>query len=329
MLEEIYKLKKLTSTRIAKALNESVRNVVSLFKMYTKAGIHIKPDIDIKALGVKHQIVIVDRYVPNAPLVSRASRQIFRFIRSISYILPRSSMIVFETSECESVSYEHYCIESTVRSRPEPVMLFKAADGKYTEIFQKSLPDPIPIPLARRGRFDWYDLEILKVVSREPWIKLKNLAKRLGIKEKNLLKHIPHAENFITGYRIAKIDRLREDSAISYLVSLEYYQPRYLCSRVVRHPFVISCGECTEKRALVYAASPANVSPLFINFVRRLADESGARIEKIFSGCHKCLLATTIGSKSTGEFVPKEGWQRPDIEGIIKGLIKNGFLIPA
>ena len=238
-------------------------------------------------------------------------------------------MIVFETSECEDVRYDNYCIESTVRSRPEPVVLFKVADGKYDEVFQHGLPKPIPIPLARRGRFDWYDLEILRVVSQEPWIKLKNLAKKLNIKEKNLVKHLPHAENFITGYRVAKIDRLREDSAISYLVSMEFEKPRYICSRVVRHPFVISCGECTSKKALIYAASPANVSPLFINFVRRLADESGAHIERIYSGCHKCLLATTIGSKSTGEFIPREGWQRPNIEGIIEDLIKNGFLIPA
>lgn len=328
MLEEIYKLKKLTSTRIAKALNEKVRNIVSLFKMHTKLGIHIKPDIDIRALGVKHQIIIVDGYVPNVALV-RSSHQVFRFIRSISYILPRSAMVVFETSECEDVDYDYYCIESTIRSRPEPVMLFKAADGKYDEIFRKDLPDPIPIPLARRGRFDWYDLEILRVVSREPWIKLKNLAKRLGIKEKNLIRHVPHAENFITGYRVAKIDRLREDSAVSYLISIEFDKPRYLCSRVVRHPFVISCGECAGRKALVYAASPANVSPLFINFIRRLADESGAQIERMYSGCHKCLIVTTIGSKSTGEFVPREGWQKPDIEGEIKNLIKKGLLIPA
>ncbi len=328
MLEEIYKLKRLTSTRIAKALNENVRTVVSMFKMYSKTGIHIKPDIDIKALGVKHQVVIVDKHVPNTASTI-ASYKTFRFIRSISYVLPRSTMIVFETSECEDVGYDYYCIESTIRSRPEPVMLFKAADGKYDEIFQKSLPEPIPIPLARRGRFDWYDLEILRVVSREPWIKLKNLAKKLNIKEKNLVKHIPHAENFITGYRVAKIDRLRDDSAISYLIIVGFDKPRYLCSRVIRHPFVISCGECTGKKALVYAASPANVSPLFINFVRRLADESGAKIERIYSGCHKCLLVTTIGSRSTGEFIPREGWQKPDIEEEIKNLIKKKILLPA
>jgi len=329
MLEEIYKLKKLTSTRIAKALNQNVRTIVSMFRMYSKAGIHIKPDIDIKALGVKHQVVIIDKYVPNTAITSEAYGQVFQFIRSILYILPRSTMVVFETSDCEDISYDYYCIESTVRSRPEPVLLFKAADGKYVEIFQKDLPDPIPIPLARKGRFDWYDLEILKVVSREPWIKLKNLAKKLGIKEKNLVKHLPHAENFITGYRISKIDRLREDSAISYLISLEHEKPRYICSRVVRHPFVMSCGVCTEKRAVVYAASPANVSPLFINFVRRLADEANANIEKIYSGCHKCLLVTTIGSKSTGEFIPRAGWQRPDIEAEIKNLIKKRLLLPA
>ncbi len=328
MLEDIYKLKRLTSTRIAKVLNESVRNVISLFKMHSKAGIHIKPDIDIKALGVRHQIIIVKGYVPNTDLIVSSS-QVFRYIRSISYIFPRSVMIVFETSECVSVDYDYYCIESTIRSRPDPVMLFKAADGEYERVFRDSLPDPIPIPLARRGRFDWYDLEILRVVSREPWIKLKNLAKRLRIKEKNLLKHIPHAENFITGYRVAKIDRLREDSAISYLVSVEFDRPRYFCSRVVRHPFVISCGECSDKRALVYAASPAGVSPLFINFVRRLVDETGARIEKIYTGCHKCLLATTIGSKSTGEFIPREGWRVPNIEDEIRNLVKKKLIIPA
>lgn len=328
MLEEIYKLKRLTSTRIAKALNENVRNVVSLFKMYKKAGIRIKPDIDIKSLGVKHQIVIVDRYVPNAALIT-ASPHVFRFIRSITYVLPRSTMIAFETPECENVDYDYYCIESTIRSRPDPVTLFKVADGKYDEIFINSLPKPIPIPLARRGRFDWYDLEILRVVSMEPWIKMRNLAKRLKIKERNLIKHLPHAENFITGYRVSKIERLREESAISYFISMEFDKPRYLCSRFVRHPFVISCGECSGKRAVVYAASPANVSPLFVYFVRRLADELGARVERIYSGCHKCLLATTIGSRSTGEFVPREGWQAPDIEGEIRELIKNGLLVPA
>lgn len=327
MLEEIYTLNRLTSTRIAKALNESVRNVVSLFKMYMKAGIHIKPDIDIRALGVKHQVVFVDGYVPNTTLI-KPSHHAFRFIRSVSYVFPRLSMVVFETSECEDIDYDYYCIESTIRSRPEPVMLFKAAEGRYNEIFQDGLPDPIPIPLAWRGRFDWYDLEILRAVSREPWIKLKNLAKKLGIKERNLIRHIPHAENFITGYRVSKIDRLRDDSAISYLISVEFDRPRFLCSRIVRHPFVISCGECSDRKAIVYAASPANVSPLFVNFVRRLADESGAHIERMYSGCHKCLVATTIGSRSTGEFIPGEGWQKPDIEEAIKEMIKNRILVP-
>lgn len=323
MLRDIYALQRLTSTRISKELAVDVRSVMALFRSLRRAGIYVKPDIDIKSLGIVHQMIIINGYVPIIDKLR--SKSINPFIKSVLYIYPKTTILVFKNKICEELPYESYCIESIVRSRPEPRLLFLASRGKYKELLTMKFSDPLMIPLAKKTRLDWVDLEILRITSKTPEIKLRNLASTIGVKVRTILHHISHAESAITGYRVSKISRLMKDSGIIYFIIISCSEPTGICSHVIRHPFVLGCAYTRKKEVVIQVSLPPAVAPRFIVLLKDSLQD--CTIEKIYTGSLKSLYVSTEGSRATGEYSSMEGWLSPSIEDLIKKLIAEGVLV--
>lgn len=323
MLRDIYTLQRLTSTRISKKLMVDVRSVTALFRSLRRAGIYVKPDIDIKSLGIIHQMMVINGYVPMLEKIR--SMDSIPFLKSLVYVYPKTTILVFENNVCEDLSNEYYCIESIIRSRPEPKLLFRASRGKYAELLTMEFSDPLMIPLAKKTRLDWVDLEILRITSKTPEIKLRNLASAIGVKVRTILHHISHSESAITGYRVSKISRLKKESGTVYIVVATCNSPHAICSHVVRHPFILGCAYTRNKEIVIQATLPPAVAPQFIYLLKTCLQS--CTIEKIYTGPLECVYVATEGSRATGEYSSIEGWLTPSIEDIIKKLIREGVLV--
>lgn len=323
MLRDIYVLQRLTSTRISKELIVDVRSVTALFRSFRRAGIYIKPDIDIRSLGIIHQMVIINKYIPMIGKLEKMN--ILPFIKTIFYVYPKSTIIVFKNKTCEELPYESYCIEFIIRSRPEPKLLFLASKGKYIELLTMDFSEQLIIPLAKKTHLDWVDLEILRITSKTPEIKLRNLASTIGVKVRTILHHISHAESVITGYRISKISRLIKDSGVVYFIVASCSKPTTICSHVIRHPFVLGCAQTKNNEIIIQVSLPPAVAPRFIILLKESLQD--CIIENIYTGSLESLYVATEGSKATGEYSSIEGWLVPSIEEIIKELIRKGILV--
>ena len=316
MLRKLYALQRLTSTRIADALGVEVRYVEGFFRSLKGLGIYLKPDIDHRSLGWKRCVVVLRNVVLDIDRIRGAP-----FVRSALFAIPLSTVLVIDVSSYEPIDgVEVLCLDFVVRSRPEPELLKEVARGCIDAV-ARSVPREVPeVATPYTYRIDWIDLEILRIVSRDPTIRLRSLSYAL---KRSVRSHVNHAEGAISGYRVSRIDALRSNDSCVYIVFATCSDPHEACRRFVAHPFVRGCGYA-RNTVVLHSVLPMKYLNTFTQTLAAIAPE--CRIEETFVGPLNQHYVAFVGSTSTGEYSSRNGLLAETPRTVVEKLFEIGAL---
>ncbi len=358
MIEKLYTLKRLTSTRIARELNVDTNYIVRYFSMLRKDGIIVKPDINFAAYGIVRVLIEIE----NLMIKTQPSRQVekLKLVKSMYNVLPLNFHIILESgSNCRTLKrnlgdINFHCIISTIGSRPKLEHLYRATRGDYRylldeknmdDIFYDSLIDTS----TSRKRFDGLDLDIIMTLSRYPAIKQKHLReslikmylllksetakKRIPQVSHNLSSHIFHAEQLIRGYRVARINRVFRDSTLQLIMQVKCKDITSTIRYIVTHPLVTGSSIIVDKNyrksLLTSIAVPSGYYNKAVGFFVKAFNEFGCELRDLTALDNHSKFVFSGGSRFTGDYDPKEGWIVIDahyVRDILDYLFRNNIV---
>ena len=319
MLEDLYALQRLTSTRIARALGIDVKRVRSFFSYMRSVGVWIKPDIDHRALGWRRCLVVLRGILLDVSRLRGAP-----FIRSALLSIPPATILVIDSlngyaHDCEDLGARAVCMDLVIRSRPDPRLLEMAIRRELRKLAETVPRYEPPIALTSVGRADWLDLEILRVLNRDPSMKLLELARELGRRPRTVETHTRHAERAITGYRVSKIRTLHGDECCNYIIIATSSNPLQAARALVAHPYVVGCGT-TANTIVIHVALPMKH---IHTFTKTLTNIANIEIEEAYIAPNTAKYVAYVGSTTTGEYSPKQGFLAKTLKQTLQKILST------
>ena len=359
MLEQLYTIRRLTSTRIAKDLNLDSNKVVSLFsKLKKDDGIIIKPEVLYTAYGLNRITIEIPGLILLKPKDKPLRSALF--IRSIYNIIPHNvlHMTLDTPIECENISnilkdFTYSCLMDTIGSRPKILYLYKAVRGDYQDLLDPNNIDEIlyKLPLElypKRRKIDGVDLDILQVMSKYPFLKQRHLKQKLEEKYKqeiyasrkneivlagNLNRHIEHAEYLIRGYRVSQIKRVAKDSQFQLIYRSKCVNLESAALKMSTHPLVpgtaIIRTSYDEKLLQVAIIVPRGYYGQVQDFFLTVHEKLGCKIIDSMIMDQASKLIFTSGARITGEYDSRTRWKELDYNEIVvllRRLVGAGIL---
>ncbi len=359
MLEQLYTISRLTSTRISKELDFHSSKVVSLFsKLKKDDGIILKPEVLYAAYGLNRIIIEIPGLILLKPKDKPPESALF--VRSIYNIIPHNVLhITLDTPiECEVLSglledFTYNCLLDSIGSRPKILYLYKAVQGAYHELLDPTNIDDIlykpSIELyPKRRKIDGVDLDILQVMSKYPFLKQRHLRQKLEEKYEdendsfkrneivlvgNLNRHVEHAESLIRGYRVSQIKRVVQDSQFQLIYRSRCFNVEDAALMISTHPLVpgttIIKTNYGEKLLQVSIIVPRGFYGQVQDFFLSVHERLGCKIVDSMLVDQASKLVFTSGSRITGEYDSKTRWRELDYRemvGLLKGLVEAGIL---
>jgi len=351
LLEEMYRTKTLTATRLAKKFFGTVdaeNAVILFFFTLSRCGIKLKPDIDISVLGIKRAAVVVEGLRIREPGIATSFYE--PGLHAVMPLIPKGAALSIEGGSLRWDSLEDivggytvriYPYTKVYRARPLRNLLFPTALKLRTDLIRKMYSmilrgcdeelRNVPIARARKPpRMDWIDLEILSMIMLNPCIKIRKIIdeyhRRISRKP---LRHysyrLKRLEFAVTGYGVSRIGSLYfHGYAMAFMLRGKNFDS---VMKFLRVPITVVVAMNEELNFVgIQLITLPKLYFETVQFMHEFADTHGFEILDIIVWDHRHFVARGPMVKSTREYIPTfrvgpERWLEVDIPSMVNSFI--------
>ncbi|MCS7111726.1 MAG: hypothetical protein N3E36_07325 [Sulfolobales archaeon] len=299
ILKRIYVENTVTSTRLSRVIEVDYRKIVSAFNVLRdRYGVSVWVDVLQSRLGLGLVLLLLKGLrlrPPKDPTIWSEIAVKLPYPRSIAWTPTGELQLVFQsplrTDVINVEDVKEYVafaqkFDFVLRSKPLVELLDMFIELRFGELTERGLDIAMEHSyridkeyILSSGKFDGLDLAILNILEPHPEVTLRKLTQEVNntlnrdYSMTSIEYHLDkHVENMILGYRVANYAQSYKLSETVSIIILSCRNPLEFCSRVISHPFIISC--VGDSRTSIVATNICAPSGYQGSFILRFIEKS-------------------------------------------------------